>query len=689
MPIFNRKKYQFKESIDLVYLWVDGNDEKWQSEKKYWQNKLGISTNGCANICRFVDNHELKFSLRSVMKNAPWINNIYIITNGQIPSWLDTVHPKIKLISHRDIMPKDALPTFNSEAIETCICNIPGLSEYFLYANDDVFIHRPITPDYFFDKKGNPKVRLAKQNWDEDIIATNLYCKNVTYSANLITKEFGKFYQYEPSHNIDAYRKSYFLECKNIFKNEFDRTTYCKFRTANSVQKHIISLYMLAKGYSKLKVINIRSLDNFKTCENMYIPLESSRKMSDTLCMHKPFLVCINDNERTISENRNRLKYFLSELYPTRQAWEKHVDFQIKPVYLGKEFKTIVFAPDNKYCKYFGVVLQSLIAHSNPDIFYDVVVFDKDLSDINKQKLVNIIPDNFSLRFVNVVEYINEEIAVSRLTSKDYWSISMYYRILIPLIMRNYDKVLYCDSDVVFNDSIDELFNIGFDGKKIMACLDSISPIIKTIPERLLHITNVLNINNPELYFNSGVIMFNIPEIDCQIYKEKFLNCLNIEDLWTPDQDILNVLFANDVKFLSWKWNFQWHLPIFRKQDFNFFKDDFLCDYWSAYKNPKIIHYTTSRKPWNAPNEDLAELFWMYARQTPYYEEILFNNIKGQNSINVNTIKNLNMKRKIYFNYYRYKILSNITFGKTKEHYNFKRWKFKDKVRDIRKYSRF
>ena len=106
----------FNKPIDIVYTWVDGNDKEWQKEKSFWQQKLGIEGDN-ANDCRFIDNQELKYSLRSVAKYAPWINHIFIITNGQIPTWLDTNHPKITIVNHKEIMPKEALPTFNSEAI--------------------------------------------------------------------------------------------------------------------------------------------------------------------------------------------------------------------------------------------------------------------------------------------------------------------------------------------------------------------------------------------------------------------------------------------------------------------------------------------------------------------------------------------------------------------------------------------
>ena len=79
--------------------------------------------------------------------NAPWIRNIYIVTNGQVPSWLDTSNPRIRVVTHREIFhDQSALPTFSSPAIEFNIHHIPELSEYFIYFNDDVFLGSPVYP---------------------------------------------------------------------------------------------------------------------------------------------------------------------------------------------------------------------------------------------------------------------------------------------------------------------------------------------------------------------------------------------------------------------------------------------------------------------------------------------------------------------------------------------------------------
>lgn len=666
--------------IDLVYLWVDGNDPKWLEEKEIWREKLGIESSPAANNCRFIDNQELKYSLRSVEMNAPWINRIFIVTNGQIPAWLDTTHPKIKIVDHKDIMPANALPTFNSEAIEACLMNIPDLSEYFLYANDDFFINRPVTPDFFFDKNNQPIVRLRRQNWKDEEIESKLYLKNVTCSMELIKNVYGKEYRLETAHNIDSYRKSDLIKCKNEFKKEFDRVINCKFRTENSVQRTIFSFYVLANNVGTLQ-------DCTKSSETLCLRLTPPNYMRRVIKSQKPCLLCINDDVNVNPDNRKLLKQFLSELYPTRQEWEKKVSFQIEPAFKDEHARTIVFAPDNNYCKYFGVALLSLIDHSRKEDNYDLIVFESDITERNKKLLQSLLPPNFSLRFFDINDFISEQIGAISFETREYWSISMYYRIFIPILMQKYKKVLYCDADICFNQPLDELFNIDFEGKELLAVWDSITPIMNLDKGRARHILEELALPNPQEYFNSGVLMFNIPAIKLDNYLESFKTALTTKELRFPDQDILNIMFNGKLKTLPMKYNYQYHLPIFRKNYLNEIWGDFIKDFLAARENPVIIHYTSSRKPWHAPQEEWANVFWNYARKSPFYEEIMYHNFKI-GGVSVETIKNLNHKGRIYYNYYKSKIFSFLTFGKRKKHYQEKRDKFKIRVQEIRKFSK-
>ena len=108
--------------IDLVYLWVNGSDPVWQEKRN---NFIGKTEETSSTTCegRYADNDELKYSLRSVDMYAPWIRKIFIITDNQIPKWLDTSNPKIKIVDHKEIMPSPSLPCFNSSVIEHFICS--------------------------------------------------------------------------------------------------------------------------------------------------------------------------------------------------------------------------------------------------------------------------------------------------------------------------------------------------------------------------------------------------------------------------------------------------------------------------------------------------------------------------------------------------------------------------------------
>ena len=142
--------------IDLVYLWVDGNDPVWLTKKNEFLPADRQVDPQVAGECRYVENDELRYSLRSVEKFAPWIRRVYIVTDDQTPAWLDTSNPRIRVVSHREIMPAEILPVFNSCTIELFLPRIPGLAEHFLYANDDMFFSRPVDPGFFFDAAGRP-----------------------------------------------------------------------------------------------------------------------------------------------------------------------------------------------------------------------------------------------------------------------------------------------------------------------------------------------------------------------------------------------------------------------------------------------------------------------------------------------------------------------------------------------------
>jgi hypothetical protein len=149
--------------VDAVYTWVDGGG---LTDLPIWRTRLaGALDDGDVGAWRWRDNQELRFSLRSLVENAPWIRRVHIVTNGQVPAWLDRTAAEIRVVTHAELFPDPlVLPTFNSCAIEAVLHRIPGLAERYVYLNDDVILGRPVGREDFFTADGGTVVYV--EPWD-------------------------------------------------------------------------------------------------------------------------------------------------------------------------------------------------------------------------------------------------------------------------------------------------------------------------------------------------------------------------------------------------------------------------------------------------------------------------------------------------------------------------------------------
>lgn len=139
------------EKIDLVVTWLDSSDPDWQKLR----DSFSPNTKGDISTARFRDMGIFQYWFRAVEIYAPWVHKVYLVTNGKFPNWINKENPKLELVKHEDYIPKECLPTFNSCTIELHMHKIKGLSEHFVYFNDDVLLNKPITPEYYF-KDGLP-----------------------------------------------------------------------------------------------------------------------------------------------------------------------------------------------------------------------------------------------------------------------------------------------------------------------------------------------------------------------------------------------------------------------------------------------------------------------------------------------------------------------------------------------------
>ena len=306
--------------VDLVYLWVDDSDPIWREKLRRTTDNASLDKES-ADDCRFKNNDELKFSLRSVEKYAPWINKIFIITYNQVPTWFNPDNEKIRIVDHSEIIPQNNLPTFNSCVIENHVPFINDLSEYFLLANDDTFFWNDVDEKFFFENE-KAIFRAGKKIKNKEY--KHLYGHSVNKAYQMVKEKCGKSVPYFSHHNIDAYKKSDFLDCIKEFQSDFDETATHKFRTPEDVQRVIVSYLAIVRGKSVLRETQINPIVKFlglKQPESEYFGLKKSNlpKIKNS----KAKLMCINDGRKTTDFDREMMVKILEEKFPTPSQFER------------------------------------------------------------------------------------------------------------------------------------------------------------------------------------------------------------------------------------------------------------------------------------------------------------------------------------------------------------------------------
>ncbi len=307
--------------IDLVYLWVNGNDPKWIAKRDAVIGKTTEAQDNCKG--RYAETGELRYSLRSVEKYAPWIRKIFIVTDNQIPDWLDTSNPKIRIVDHTEIIPKEYLPCFNSSVLEHFICCIPDLAEHFLYANDDMFLNKSVTPSTFFAKDLLPIIRVNSRpfrKWSlqyrTKVLGKTLsnYKRIIHNAALLVEKKYGTYYSGKAHHNIDAYLKSSCLHTREVFDKELRATFTNHKRSDNDIQRSLYSYVAFAEKTAHRKYVTQR------TSFRLHI---DNRRLYEKFKKYNPVFFCMNDSEFANDDDRAYADAFRSTLFPDKSSFEK------------------------------------------------------------------------------------------------------------------------------------------------------------------------------------------------------------------------------------------------------------------------------------------------------------------------------------------------------------------------------
>lgn len=310
------------KSIDIVYTWVDDQDPVWQQAKASILSGYSYGvTPDAKSKTRFRNRDELKYSLRSVLKYAPFVHHIYIVTCGHKPSWLKK-HPKVTVVSHDKIFKnKGHLPTFNSQAIESNLHRIPHLRERFIYFNDDVFLGRKMRPRNFYSKHGKIKIFSAGGNTPrgpvqpQDIGHTASW-KNANGFLDMHYGVRGRPYL---AHAPFALRKSLMSKFEELFPDVVDRVISHRFRSPDDfvMTCGLIQYFALYEKHARKEKISSKMI-------GFTNDVERNRPRLRSIYSRLPHTFCIEDISDADSPAATfQLKQFLETCFPEKAPWEK------------------------------------------------------------------------------------------------------------------------------------------------------------------------------------------------------------------------------------------------------------------------------------------------------------------------------------------------------------------------------
>lgn len=282
--------------VDLVVPFVDNNESVWRKVfYKYCNKTKQYDRMGSIEGPRFDNPGLFEYCLRCIDKFMPWIRKIHLIVSNieQVPEYINK--EKTHIVLHKDIIPEKYLPTFNSSMIEMFITNIEGLSEHFIYINDDMYALSPLLKEDFFTDDGKIKMNFSKKNiLDNDNQFRRMCLNGFQHIAKALNYEVDEHIFLKPSHSFTPMIKSHCIDCLNKIK-EFVYSNINPFRTEFDHNQYI---------YSSYEKITNNSVDS--NIKFSYIDLNLDIEfIINKLTSNKYQIICINDTE---IKNRSRLQ---------------------------------------------------------------------------------------------------------------------------------------------------------------------------------------------------------------------------------------------------------------------------------------------------------------------------------------------------------------------------------------------
>lgn len=331
------------EPIDFVVTWVDDRDPEWRKERAKYSKNRGTDNRDE----RYRDWDFLKYWFRGVEKYAPWVRKIHFVTWGHVPAWLDTSNPKLHIVKHEDYISKEYLPLFNSNAIEMCMQKIEGLTEKFVYFNDDFFCISPLKDtDFFIDGKArdmlafqpiianptNPVMSHTMMNnslvlarhfdkWENVRKQPGAYFKLgyplKYFGYNFLELVFPRFTGFYTVHGPFPFTKSIFREVWEKEEEELKETMNHRFRSKDDVTIYLMREWQKLNGYFVPRNVH-KDLGYFEAGRDDVI-------IADTIKKQKKKFICINDTGSTddFDKSKEMLQRAFLKILPEKSSFEK------------------------------------------------------------------------------------------------------------------------------------------------------------------------------------------------------------------------------------------------------------------------------------------------------------------------------------------------------------------------------
>lgn len=271
---------------------------------------------------------------------------------------------------------------------------------------------------------------------------------------------------------------------------------------------------------------------------------------------------------------------------------------------MNKELKEIpiFFAIDDQYIPFLAVALKSLIENANKDYKYLIKVLHTNVQEEHMKQIKKYEDENVNIEFVDLSYYIGK--IQDKLYTRDYYTNTTYFRLFLPELYPQFDKVLYLDSDIIVLGDISELYNTDMGTNLVAAAPDDIIQYNKVFQD---YAELVVGVAKYQHYFNAGVLLMNLDELRKFKFEEKFLYLLGtVKFSVAQDQDYLNRLCKGRVTLISHDWDV---MPYVNDE--------------TKPEDIRLIHYNFAYKPWHFEDVTYHEYFWKYAEKTEFYDEII------------------------------------------------------------------